>query len=1027
MERIKKEAISAIREGYLVLGLRKRWGHVGPYLFRKEEEIEYLETEPRYSLAGIVKRILKKDPDIKLAAVMRGCDIRALRKFEEEVDLRRLRFIGIECSLEQAIKCNCEKPIYNTFECTGCWSCIEACKEGAIRRINVCPVVVPDEYNEGLSYRKAIYIKYPQAVPLKAARDPDACLKINDILDCKGCERVCQAGAIKLDDTERIEQIEVGAIIFASGLKVFDPSSIPNYNYRNHKNIMTSMEFERILSASGPTQGRLLINGKEPKKIAWIQCVGSRDIKTNQYCSSVCCMYAIKEAVVAKEHNPEVDCAIFYMDMRTYGKEFERYYERARKDGVRFIRARIHTIEEENGDLLIRYLDDKGMPKSELFDIVVLSVGFEIREEMEEILKRFGIRLTKGRFVYTDSFSPVSTSKKGIFVCGTISGPKDIPSSVIDASASACEVGILLSDVRGTAVKEKTLPAERDVSGERPKVGVFICHCGINIGGVINISELKEYAKTLPFVEHVEDNLYTCSQDTQEKIAQVIREKGLNRIVVAACSPRTHEPLFRETLISAGLNKYLFEMANIRNQDSWVHKDFPEDATDIAKDLIRMAVAKVSLMEPLKEEKISINKNVLVIGGGIAGMTAARSLSMQGYKVFLVEKEKELGGQARRIYKTWKGEDVQERLKALIEDVRNDKNIEVFLKAKIISVEGFVGNFKTKILSDGREYIIEHGAVIIAVGAKEYKPDEYLYGKDQRVITGLELDERFIKGDPSLKRLKSVVFIQCVGSRDKERPYCSKVCCTHSIKSALYLKELNPEMDIYILYRDIRTYGERENLYLEARKKGVLFIRYDLEKKPEVSNENGVLKVKVKDHILERDIIIQPDLIILASAIVPNEESEQIAKFFKVPLNEDGFFVESHPKLAPAEFATDGIYLCGMCHYPKPIDEAISQAKAAVSRATVLLTKDKILTEGYVAEVNPMLCSSCGTCIKICPYGAPYFIEEGPFKGKAAINPVLCKGCGLCVASCRSGAINLNGFRTEQIMSMIDEIRRIGE
>ena len=858
----------------------------------------------------------------------------------------------------------------------------------------------------------------------QARKEAERCINCGYCCECFLCVDTCKADAIDHTQKEEEVEIEVGAIIFSSGTKAFDTRKIKDF-FSDNPNILTSLKFERLLSASGPTMGKLIrpSDGKEPKKIAWIQCVGSRDVKTNLYCSSVCCMYAIKEAIIAKEHvEGDLDCAIFYMDMRTFGKEFEKYYEKAKEEGVRFIRSKPHTIEEdpETKDLIVRYVDEDGEIKEEIFDMVVLSVGLEVLEEDKEIAERSGIRLTDGGFFETDSFSPVSTSKDGIYVCGAISGPKDIPSSVVEASSASCDAQILLSEERGTLVKEKEIPPERNVIGERPRIGVFICHCGTNIAGVIDIDELKEYAKQLPFVEYVEDNLYTCSQDTQEKIAQVIKEKGLNRIVVAACTPKTHEPLFQETLINAGLNKYLFEMANIRNQDSWVHRDWPEDATEKAKDLIRMAVAKVALMEPLKEEELEVNKDVLVIGGGISGMTAAKSLSKQGYKVYLVEKEDRLGGNARNLFQTWKGESVQEKLNKLIEDVLSDKNIKVFLSSEIKDVEGFVGNFKTKISVNGKEEEIEHGAVIIATGAREYRPKEYMYGKDPRIITGLELDRKLIEGE-DLSKIKSIVFIQCVGSRESERPYCSKVCCTHSIKNAIYLKEKYPDMQIFILYRDIRTYGERENLYLEARRKGILFIRYSLEEKPEVRIEDGRIVVKTKDHILKREVIIHPDILVLASAILPNR-NEEIAKLFKVPINEDGFFVESHPKLAPSEFATDGVYLCGLAHYPKPVDESIAQAKAAVSRAMTLLVKDKIYAEGNVAFIDPMLCSGCGVCVSICPYGAPYIMEEGRFSGKAAINPVLCKGCGLCVASCRSGAINLNGFRTEQIMSMIKEL-----
>lgn len=911
-----------------------------------------------------------------------------------------------------------KKPRYvDISKCIACGLCAEK-----------CPSKVDDEFNQGLAKRKAIYVQYPQAVPLKYAIDKDNCIYFKKG-KCKACEKFCQAGAIKFEDQEEILNLEVGAIILAPGFRTFDPSQYTTYYYINYPNVITSLEFERILSASGPTMGHLVrpSDHKEPEKIAWLQCVGSRDINRcdHGYCSAVCCMYAIKEAIIAKEHaGNSLDCAIFFMDMRTHGKEFERYYEAAKnKHGVRFIRSRIHSIEEEreSSDLIIKYATEDGDIKEEQFNMVVLSVGLETSPDVIRLADSLGIDLTVGAFADTSSFRPVATKREGIFVCGAFQGPKDIPQTVIESSSAAAEAGALLKVARGTLTKTKEIPTERNVVGERPKIGVFVCNCGINIGGVIDVPAVRDYAATLPYVEFVTDNLYSCSQDTQDVMAKLIKEKGLNRIVVAACSPKTHEPLFQETLVNAGLNKYLFEMVNIRNQDSWVHKDDPEAATLKAKDLVRMAVAKVALMEPLQEAKLEINQRALVIGGGVSGMVAAKTFSRQGYKVSLIEKEEVLGGQARRLYRTWKGEDVQANLKELIKSVEEDPNIDVHLGASIVKVDGFVGNFKTTIQKDGKETTIEHGVALIATGAREYKPNEYLYGKDERVLTHLELDELFIKGDPKLREIKSAVFIQCVGSREPERMYCSRVCCTHSVESALKIKEINPDAEVYVLYRDIRTYGEREYLYRKAREKGVIFIRFSLNNKPEVQADSDGIYVTVLDHVLQRPIKIKADLLTLATAIVP-EKDETLAQFFKVPMNEDGFFVEAHAKLGPSQFATDGVFLAGLAHYPKPMDESVAQAQAATSRAVTLLARKEIFVSGQVASVNPMYCSSCGVCVDICPYSAPNFIDKGPFTGRAQVNPVLCKGCGLCVASCRSGAITLKGFGEDQIMAMINQL-----
>ena len=858
------------------------------------------------------------------------------------------------------------------------------------------------------------------------------CLNCGYCCECFQCVEACGAGAVSLETHQQkpeVLSLEVGSVILAPGFEPFDPSKYETYSYGHLPNVITSMEFERILSASGPTLGHLVrpSDHEEPKKMAWFQCIGSRDINPcdHPYCSSVCCMYAIKEAIIAKEHaGDDLECAIFFMDMRTHGKDFERYYDDAReKHGVRFIRSRVHTIEPVTGtdDLLIKYADERGELKTEQFDMVVLSVGLQTSQEVMALAERLGIDMTESHFCRTDSFRPVASSRKGIYVCGAFQGPKDIPQSVIEASSAAAEAGAVLKTARNTLTRAKDVPEERDIRGERPRIGVFVCQCGINIGGVVDVPAVRDYAKTLPNVEYVTDNLYTCSQDTQDIITDVIKENNLNRIVVAACTPKTHEPLFQETLVSAGLNKYLFEMTNIRNQVSWVHKNSPEDATDKAKDLVRMAVAKVALSEPLPETQLEINQQALVVGGGIAGMVAAKALSEEGYPVCLLERGPSLGGQALNLYKTWKGEDIQSKLNSLIGSVESDQNIEKHLNAELTHVEGFVGNFKSTFKSGKMEGSVEHGIAVLATGCYEYKPEEYEYGHDPRVVTHLELDRKFIDNDPSLKNAKAAVFIQCVGSREPERPYCSRVCCTHSIESALHLKEMNPDMEVYILYRDIRTYGERELLYRKARQAGVSFIRFSVDRKPQVAVSKEGLDIQVMDHILQRPIRLKADFLVLASAIIPYKD-EKLAQFFKVPMNEDGFFVEAHAKLGPSEFATDGVFLCGMAHYPKPIDESVAQAQAAVSRAVTLLSQKTIWVSGTVAYVDPLLCSGCGVCVEICPYSAPTFIEKGPFAEKAEVNAALCKGCGLCVASCRSGALNLKGLEEGQIMAMIDEM-----
>jgi heterodisulfide reductase subunit A-like polyferredoxin len=857
--------------------------------------------------------------------------------------------------------------------------------------------------------------------------EADRCLNCMVCSECMQCVTACKAHAVRHDDKAEDLVINVGSIIAAPGFSEFDPRRADDYPYARFPNVVTSTEFERILSASGPFQGHLVrpSDHKEPKRIAWLQCVGSRDIHhcDHGYCSAVCCMYAIKEAVIAKEHSKEpLNAAIFFMDMRTYGKDFERYFNDARAKGVRFIRSRVHTIDQikEAEDLRISYIAEDGRVQSEVFDMVVLSVGLESSAKARELAARLGIELDKDHFVSTSSFDPVRTSVPGVYACGTFQGPKDIPYSVMEASAAACAATAKLAPARGTLVQERTFPPEVEVTGERPRIGVFVCNCGVNIGGVVRVPEVVEYAKSLPNVTYVQENLFSCSQDAQDRLRQVIVDQKLNRVVVAACSPRTHEPLFQETLKATGLNKYLFEMANIRDQDSWVHQGDPGAATGKAKDLVRMAVAKASLLEPLREATVDINQAALVVGGGVAGMVAALELADQGYPVTLVEASSQLGGHARHLRKTWRGENVQAYLKELMARVQGHDNIKVRLDAQVAKVAGFMGNYQTDVRLEepggAKTLTVQHGVAILATGAHPTDPNEYLRGQHPGVLIWHELEDAFVSG--RLDEAHCVVFIQCVGSREPERPYCSKICCTFSVQQAIALKEARPKMDVFILYRDIRTYGMREELYRKARALGVVFIRYSTKARPLVEvDRTGRLQIQVMDHVLQRPITLSPDFITLATAI-ETRGVETLSQMFKVSVNADRFFAEAHPKLRPVDFATDGVYLCGLAHYPKPLEETIAQAQAAVSRAITLLSKKKIQTSGQVARVTPAKCSACGVCVTICPFTAPAFND----RGVAEVNQALCKGCGLCVASCRSGAIDLKGFEDKQIFAMIDQV-----
>jgi len=896
------------------------------------------------------------------------------------------------------------KPRYIDEEkCTGCGVCARK-----------CPVEAIDEFNEGLGERTAIYIKYPQAVPLVYTIDRNKCI------GCGTCQEVCKAGAVQYDEKEKEIVLHVGSIILAPGFEEFDPKLKGEYGYGRYSNVVSSIEFERILSASGPYGGIVLrpSDGKVPRKIAFIQCVGSRDAQLgNNYCSSACCMYAIKESIIAKEHNPGLQCTIFFMDVRAYGKEFDAYYNRAEEEyGVKFVRSRVPHIEEapESQNLLVKYIEDEN-PKTEEFNLVVLSVGMRPPKHAEELAKTLGIKLNKYNFCYSETFSPLNTSRAGVFVCGAFSSPKDIPESVAQASGAAAKAASSISSARETLTTVKEYPPERDVSSEEPRIGVFVCHCGINIGGVVNVPEVVEYVKTLPNVVYAEHNLYTCSEDTQKRIREMIKEHNLNRVVVASCTPRTHEPLFRETVREAGLNIYLFEMANIRDQCSWVHMHEHEEATEKAKDLVRSIVAKTRLLKPLKKPMIDVTPIGLVIGGGLSGMTAALELAKQGFEVNLVEKETELGGHLRHIHYLLGSEDPQERLGSIIKEVTENEKIHVYLNSEISDVEGYVGNFKTTLNNGGAKREIKHGVVIVATGAMEYKPNEYLYGVDKRVSTQRELEEKLANGGFNAK---TVAMIQCVGSRNGEHPYCSRICCSQAVKNALKIKELSPETDVYVLYKDMRTYGFLEDYYREAASKGVLFISYDDENKPKLIQEDGKLKLAVWEPVIKTWIPIEPDLLALSVATLPNPDNEHIAKMLKVPLSKDKFFLEAHMKLRPVDFATEGIFLCGLAHWPKSIEESISQACAAAARAITILSKEALEVEGAIANVNEDFCSGCRICESVCAYNA---IEMKEVDGKltAHVLEALCKGCGVCGSSCPTGAISMLNFTDDQILAQV--------
>ncbi|MBE0432293.1 FAD-dependent oxidoreductase [candidate division WOR-3 bacterium] len=917
--------------------------------------------------------------------------------------------------------------------CMACGACFSVCPTAAdLLKKTTDKVALPvlDEFDQGLRKRSAIYIPFPQAVPNLAIVDEKRCVHLATD-QCQICTEFCEAGAIDFKQKEEIIDINVGAIILSCGFDEYDARGRSEYGYGRYANVVTSIEFERILSASGPYGGHIVrpSDHAEPRRIAFVQCVGSRDPHSGKsYCSSVCCTCSIKEAIIAKEHSRQpLDTTIFFIDIRTSGKGFETYYERARSEhGVRFVRAGISKISEaaETKNLIVCYESESGEIKQEEFDLVVLAVGLVPKDDTPAMAKRLRVLLNDHGFLKTSEFMPVDTVTDGVYTCGVASGPKDIPESVTQASAAAAKAMGLLASARKSLTSRRAIPAEVDTTAQESRIAVFVCHCGINIGGYVNVPEVIEYVRSLPDVIYAEHNLYTCSQDTQKRIVEVVREHKANRVVVASCTPRTHEALFRETIQEAGLNPYLFEMANIRDQCSWIHMNAPDDATAKAKDLVNMAVCKARLLRPLKRVEIPVIQKAVVIGGGIAGMTASLSLARQGFEVFLIEREPSLGGHLRHIFHTLEGRNVQNFVKSITEEVQRNERIRVFTGAVPGSIKGFVGNYETEVrTADGGSVKIEHGVVIVATGASEHVPDDYLFGKDKRVVTQKDF-EKMIQ-DPGLRHMleqaRSVVMIQCVGSRDEAHQYCSRICCSQAVKNALRLYELAADINVYVFYRDVRTYGFSEDYYRKAREAGVIFIRYDDDRKPAIETRGDTLSVSLLEPILGEVIELNPDIVVLSAGIEANKDNGDLAKMLKVPLNSDGFFLEAHVKLRPVDFATEGIFVAGMAHSPKSIDETISQAEASAARAATIIAHDKYYAEAAVSYVDEDLCAGCGVCSKVCPYEAIEIVTENE-RRKSHVNEALCKGCGTCVSACPSGAMEQYGFTRRQIHAMVEAL-----
>lgn len=893
--------------------------------------------------------------------------------------------------------------------CTACGECVEKFPEWV-------------RFTPGLDPRAPTCMRYPQATPYAFSVDTE---KVTDFAALQG---VCKVGAIRPDDRETTETLNVSAIVLATGAELFDPAVLDNFGAGKYPNVVTGLEYERIMSASGPTLGQLVrpSDQKRPARVAWVQCVGSRGINRADvpYCSSVCCMYALKEAIVTKERfAEEIEACIFYMDMRTFGKDYERYLTRAVDEyGVKLIRSRPHSVvaDPDTGDLSITYATDgNARHQTEIFDMVVLSTGFRIPDSSVALANRLGIDLNEHGFAKTCGFEPVATSRPGIYVCGVSESPKDIPETMTQASAAAAMAGAHMHLDENDINEEELFPPERDVSAEPLRAGVFVCDCGTNIGGVITVSEVVEKARHFPNVAYAEAMGYGCSKEAMDRMEALIQEHRLNRVVIGGCSPRTHETKFQDMLRRCGLNKYLVEIVNIRDQDTWVHMDRPADATRKALKMLEMGVYGVIRAHPLVEHSLPMNRNVLVIGGGVTGMNAALLLADQGFRVYLVEREARLGGIARTVRTTLEGDDVGRYMSGLMEKVQAHEKIQVLIQSIIVDHKGMPGRFTTGIQTGPRMHYmqIEHGATILATGALVSRPRQYMLGEDDRVLTQLDMDAKIADDPESIRRMDQVVMIQCVGSREPGNPNCSRICCQSAIKNALRMKALNPDMQIYILNRDIRTYGFQEDYYREARQQGVQFIRYEPERRPDVRAAQDSMVVSVYDDILGCRLEISTDAVVLSTGLIADDETtEELSVLFHLPRTDDGYFLEDHVKLRPTDMSVRGFFLAGTAHAPKTIHESITQGQAAAGRALTMLAKQWINLGAAVAKVDGAKCSACLVCVRACPYNVPFINAEG----YSEIDPAKCHGCGICAADCPARAIQLMQYEDDQILAKLD-------
>jgi heterodisulfide reductase subunit A len=942
-----------------------------------------------------------------------------------------------------------KEPRYvDEHKCVACGLCVD-----------VCPQVGGNEFDMGLKARKAIYRPFPQSVPAAYAIDRDACLnflsflserqkkridkitkfkqKVDpsytpNILVCGHCSTACEVDAIDFDMKPKEIELDVGSILIAVGFQEFDARKLGNYGYGRYPNVVTSLELERMLNATGVTQGHVVrpSDMKTPKKIVFIQCVGARGEGGRPYCSRFCCMNAVKDSMLMRQHDPDIEeITILYTDLRAFGKGFDDFVQRSHdEESAVYVRGRPAKVyHNPDGDTLEVFVEDTlGHEQRRIpADLVVLSVAAAPNDGAIKLAGALGVETDQYGFIAPNdpAISAVESSREGIFVCGSAVGPQVIPDSVAQASAAAARAQLFLTGYRH---EEPERPVEpMDLSGP-PRIGVMVCHCGINIAAVLDVDELTEYAGTIANVEVAKADLFACSSTGQDALVEMIKEHKLNRVVIAACTPRTHEPVFRETCSGIGFNPFMVEMVNIRDQCSWVHAANKTEAQEKAKTLIRMGVARARHLEPLAEGEAPMTRSALVIGGGIAGIQAATDLAVQGFPVTLVEKSDQLGGRLcdpnlKVLYPNMRpaSEVLQEKVERL-----RESGARIMLNTEVESITGFVGSFKAN-LTGKRHESIPVGSVILATGADLYDPTGELgYGKMANVITSEQLESTFCTdGDLGFggDQPKSASFILCVGSRDPDGfTGCSRYCCPTAIKQAIKLQEQG--IDTTIFYRDIRTVSSgAEEMYRKARGLGVLFVRIPPGEKPQVIGKKRAEAVQCFDDLLGRRLEVPTDLVVLSVGMRAREpETAKFHDMLKASLGLDGFFLERHPELAPVETAVEGVLLAGTVQGPKDIVDTVAQASAAAAKASVFLAHDRVKLDPAVAQVDQSRCRGCGQCADICDFQAPRLYEEAPEVMVAKINPSLCKGCGTCASWCPSGAITACHFTDKQVNAMID-------